>query len=179
MPRQERRVRGRRVPAEGRPGATAAQEVRYPDSGRGGPATAAARKGRRRLCVPRLGPCCLRSIPSRHLLFLVSISIFVPFFLIYGKKNRTRRRPSPLPLVDHFDPARRPLCLHTTFCFPNDMINESGDTTLLRAIDDNVFLLFGYKWLRASVCVCNGFSRSPCCQSSKLSIIVLTRACDA
>jgi len=54
------------------------------------------------------------------------------------------------------------------------MINESGDTTLLRAIDDNVFLLFGYKWLRASVCVCNGFSRSPCCQSSKLSIIAHT-----
>lgn len=90
------------------------------------------------------------------------------------KKIRTRRRTSPFPPVDRFDPARRLLCLHTTFCFPNDMINESGDTTLLRAIDDNVFLLFGYKWLRASVCVCNGFSRSPCCQSSKLSIIAHT-----
>lgn len=33
---------------------------------------------------------------------------------------------------------------------------------LLRAIDDNVFLLFGYKWLRASVCVCvTGFQGLP------------------
>lgn len=40
-------------------------------------------------------------------------------------------------------------------------------------------LVIGYKWLRASVCVCNGFSRSPCCQSSKQSIVTRVRCTSA